>query len=106
MAKLAGSPPPPVVLKLKVPSPPLVCLCTVRLATAWLVKLQLPADPAVVSAKLPQPPLELKPAVANSETLRLAPAAAVTTYTEPGGPLPVLEVDSGGSQPAPMVGEL
>src|SRR5712691_2763746 len=79
MAKLPGSPPPPLVLKLKVPSPPLVCLCTVRLATAWLVKGQVPLDPAVVSAMLPpgQPPLELKPVLVNSATVTVTGALTV-----------------------------
>src|SRR5205809_485726 len=55
---------PPPALKVKLPPPPLVCLDTVRLATAWLVKAQPPLDPAVVSVTLPlllQPPLELNP---------------------------------------------
>src|SRR5437867_6083447 len=66
---------PPPALKVKLPPPPLVCLDTVRLATAWLVKAQLPLDPAVLRVTLPlllQPPLELKPALANSLTVTVA----------------------------------
>src|SRR5207249_8115653 len=54
---------PPPALKVKLPPPPLVCLDTVRLATAWLVKAQLPLDPAVLRVTLSlllQPPLELR----------------------------------------------
>src|SRR5881628_534789 len=66
---------PPPALKVKLPPPLLVCLDTVRLATAWLVKAQLPLDPAVLRVTLPlllQPPLELKPALANSLTVTVA----------------------------------
>src|SRR5207247_7496637 len=65
----------PPALKVKLPPPPLVWLDTVRLATAWLVKAQLPLDPAVLRVTLPlllQPPLELKPALANSLTVTVA----------------------------------
>src|SRR5437899_12298943 len=46
----------------------------VTAATAWLVKAQLPLDPAVLRVTLPpgQPPLELKPALANSLTVTVA----------------------------------
>src|SRR5437867_9981566 len=65
---------PPPALKVKLPPPPLVCLDTVRLATAWLVKAQLPLDPGVVNVTLApvQPPLALKPALANSLTVTVA----------------------------------
>src|SRR5438876_324780 len=71
---------PPPALKVKLPPPPLVCLDTVRLATAWLVKAQLPLDPAVLRVTLPlllQPPLELKPALANSLTVTVAGTLAM-----------------------------
>src|SRR5439155_814177 len=66
---------PPPALKLKLPPPPLVCLDTVRLATAWLVKLHLPLAPAVVSVTLPlplQPPLDALPILGNSLTVTVA----------------------------------
>src|SRR5438552_15100830 len=60
---------PPPALKVKLPPPPLDRKSAVKGATAWLVKAQLPLDPAVLRVTLPlllQPPLELKPALANS----------------------------------------
>src|SRR5438128_10593929 len=63
---------PPPALKVKLPPPPLVCLDTVRLATAWLVKAQLPLDPAVPRDTVPPPlctALGLRAALANSLTL-------------------------------------
>src|SRR3989442_3523535 len=56
---------PPPALKVKLPPPPLVCLDTVRLATAWLVKVQPPLAPGVVMVTLPprQLPLDLKTTV-------------------------------------------
>src|SRR3989442_15697019 len=68
---------PALALKLKLPPPPLVCLETGSVATAWLVKLQLPPAPGVVKVTLPlplQPPLELKPAVGNSLTVTVTGA--------------------------------
>src|SRR5438552_4299745 len=50
-------------LKVKLPPPPFVCLVTVRLATAWLVKAQLPLDPAVLRVTLTRvrpPPVLLR----------------------------------------------
>src|SRR5256885_17163764 len=95
MAKLAGSPPPPVVLKLKVPSPPLVCLCTVRLATAWLVKLQLPAAPGVVSVMLPLllQPLERK--LDAAESLSSPPPGAFKAPAVLASPVVLLPVVRG-----------
>src|SRR5438876_1191251 len=77
---------PPPALKVKLPPPPLVCLDTVRLATAWLVKAQLPLDPAVLRVTLPlllQPPLELKPALANSLTVTVAGTLTVKAVALP-----------------------
>src|SRR5437899_2268238 len=77
---------PPPALKVKLPPPPLVCLDTVRLATAWMVKAQLPLDPAVLRVTLPlllQPPLELKPALANSLTVTVAGTLTVKAVALP-----------------------
>src|SRR3989442_872745 len=72
---------PPPALKLKLPPPPLVCLEMVRLATAWLTKLQLPPAPGVARVRPPlgQPPLELKPAAVNSLTVTVTGAVTVKT---------------------------
>src|SRR5207247_5316120 len=62
-------------LVVELPTRALVCLDTVRLARAWLVKAQPPLAPGVVRVTLPlllQPPLELKPALANSLTVTVA----------------------------------
>src|SRR2546429_7822717 len=81
---------PPPALKVKLPPPPLVCLDTVRLATAWLVKAQPPLAPGVVRVTLPlllQPPLELNPALANSLTVTVAGTLTVkaVVVTPPAG---------------------
>src|SRR5207247_10481618 len=71
-------------LKVKLPPPPLVCLDTVRLATAWLVKAQLVLTRTIAVTLVPppfcngpsggggggsaQPPLELKPALDRKST--------------------------------------
>src|SRR5438552_17405974 len=63
---------PTPALKVKLPPPPLVCLDTVRLATAWLVRAQLPLDPAVLRVTLTRvrpPPVLLRERAANSLTV-------------------------------------
>src|SRR2546428_9857187 len=105
MAMLAGSPL-SLVPKVKIPLPPRAVFVMLIVPIPWLVKLQLPRAPPVVTARLPQPPLSAKPAALSSATPKLAPAAALTTNTDVVTPVTLLKVNSGGSPPPPLVVKL